>query len=127
MYRKKIMIIDDDSDDRFFFKEALTITLDSIECVEANGCVDALEKLKMTENLPDFIFLDINMPRIDGSECLKNLKSNEKLKHIPVIVYSTHFSEASEKEFYKLGASRCLTKAMDLKQLPDQILEAIGG
>jgi CheY-like chemotaxis protein len=125
MERKKIMIIDDDSDDRFFFKEALGIMFSSVECIEAKGCMDAFELLNLQEELPHFIFLDINMPRIDGHECLKQLKSHEKFKNIPVVVYSTHFSKKSENELINLGASSCLEKTMDLKTLPKQILKVI--
>ena len=125
MERKKIMIIDDDSDDRFFFKEALGMIFSSLECIEGKGCADAFEVLNMNEELPHFIFLDINMPRIDGYECLKQLKSQEKFKHIPVIMYSTHFSQKSENELINLGATSCIEKAMDLKTLPEQILKVI--
>jgi CheY-like chemotaxis protein len=125
MERKKIMIIDDDSDDRFFFKEALGMMFSTVECIEAKGCMDAFELLNLQEELPHFIFLDINMPRIDGHECLRQLKSHEKFKNIPVVVYSTHFSKKSENELINLGASSCLEKAMDLKTLPKQILKVI--
>lgn len=120
------MIIDDDADDRFFFKSALSKMRLTMDCIEVNGGKEALELLRKAIQLPDYIFLDINMPRIDGRECLKQLKSDEKLKHIPVIMYSTSFSEESIIEFHKLGALSCLFKPTDLKKLPAQILEAIG-
>ncbi|WP_339702346.1 response regulator [Algoriphagus aquimarinus] len=126
MKLKNIMIIDDDADDRFFFKDALAKMPHAVECMEANGGQEAFELLRKASQLPNYIFLDINMPRIDGRECLKQLKSDEKLKHIPVIMYSTSFSEESIIEFHKLGASSCLYKPTDLKKLPAQILEAIG-
>jgi CheY-like chemotaxis protein len=125
MERKKIMIIDDDSEDRFFFKEALDMMVYSVECIEAKGCVDSFEVLNREEELPHFIFLDINMPKIDGRECLQQLKSHEKFKHIPVIVYSTYFSEKFRNELINLGASSCIEKAMDLKTLPEQLFEII--
>jgi CheY-like chemotaxis protein len=127
MDHKNFMIIDDDADDRFFFKSALKKMLTSIECMEANGAHEAFELLRKAIQLPNYIFLDINMPRMDGRECLKRLKSDEKLKHIPVIMYSTSFSEESIIEFYKLGALSYLNKPTDLNKLPEQILEAIGG
>ena len=67
--KKVFMLIDDDEDDRFFFKEALTDVLGSVDCLEANGCVEGLELLRKAEPLPHFIFLDINMPGMDGREC----------------------------------------------------------
>ncbi len=125
MEQKYFMIIDDDADDRFFFQDALTKMPNSVQFVEANGCEEALEILITAEQLPHFIFLDINMPRIDGRECLKQLKSVVKLKHIPVIMYSTSFSEESINEFHELGASSYLNKPTDMNKLPAQILEAI--
>lgn len=119
------MIIDDDRDDRFFFKEALTKMLCSVKCLGANGGIEALELLRKTKQLPNFIFLDLNMPQMDGRECLKQLKSDQKLKNIPVIMYSTSFSEETINELYELGASRFLNKPEDINQLPAQIIEAI--
>lgn len=93
MKKQFFMIIDDDEDDRFFFKEVITEMLDSAVCVEAYDGADALDQLGKAEELPNFIFLDVNMPRMDGSECLKELKRDAKLKSIPVIMYSTTFSQ----------------------------------
>jgi len=123
--QKIFMIIDDDADDRMFFKEALKEMLPSSACLEANGGIEALQQLRNTEQLPDFIFLDINMPRMDGRECLKELKRDAELKNIIVIMYSTSFTVESIDEFYKLGASSYLNKPTDMNKLPEQILEAI--
>lgn len=120
-----IMIIDDDADDRFFFKDVVKKMPRSFSCMEANGCEEAIGLLRTAAHLPHFIFLDINMPRLDGRECLKQLKKDAKLKHIPVIMYSTSFSEETIREFHNLGASNYLEKPTDLNRLPEQILEAI--
>jgi len=125
MVQKFFMIIDDDKDDRFFFKEALKKMLPSSICLEANGGIEALELLRTAEQLLDFIFLDINMSRMDGRECLKELKKDAKLKNISVIMYSTSSTEESIAEFLKLGASSYLNKPTDMNKLPEQILEAI--
>ncbi len=125
MERKIYMIIDDDQDDRFFFKEALTEMLISIECLEAKGGKEALALLRKTEQLPHFIFLDINMPIMDGRECLKELKKDAKLQNIPVIMYSTSFTDKSIAEIQALGASNYLNKPADINKLSEQILRAI--
>ncbi|MEO6169237.1 MAG: response regulator [Chitinophagales bacterium] len=122
---KYFMIIDDDADDRMFFKEALKEVLPSSVCLEANGGIEALQLLRKSEKLPDFIFLDINMPRMDGRECLKELKRDGKIKDVPVAMYSTSFNEETINEYYKLGASSFLNKPTDINKLPAQILEAI--
>ncbi len=125
MQQQIFMIIDDDADDRFFFKDAVTRLPSSVKFMEANGCEEALELLSTAEALPHFIFLDINMPRLDGRDCLKLLKRDAKLKHIPVIMYSTSFCEDSINEFHTLGASTYLKKPTDMNQLPEQIFEVI--
>ncbi|MGV9004941.1 response regulator [Flavobacterium sp.] len=119
------MIIDDDEDDKFFFKEATEAMNTSCECLEASDGVDALKQLRKIEILPNFIFLDVNMPRMDGRECLTELKKDEKLKNIPVIMYSTSFSKESIEEFRILGSSHYLYKPTDMNKLPEQISLAI--
>jgi CheY-like chemotaxis protein len=119
------MIIDDDEDDRFFFKEAITDMFSSAVCLEATDGVHALNHLQKAEQLPNFIFLDINMPRMDGKECLKELKKDATLKDIPVIMYSTYSSEKSIEEFRVLGSSHFLFKPTDMNKLPQQIREVI--
>jgi CheY-like chemotaxis protein len=84
---KILMIVDDDKDDRFFFCSAIRKNNPSYECIEAENGADALKQLRTTKQLPDFIFLDLNMPKMDGRECLKELKKDETLKKIPVIIW----------------------------------------
>lgn len=119
------MIIDDDKDDRLFFREALTGLLSTSSCLEAHNGEEALSQLRKVEQLPDFIFLDVNMHRMDGKECLKELKKDAKLRSIPVIMYSTSFSKESIEEFRTLGSSHYLEKPTDMSKLPEQILLAI--
>jgi CheY-like chemotaxis protein len=127
MEKNIFMIIDDDDDDRFFFKEVITKMFHLAVCVEVYDGADALSQLRKAEKLPNYIFLDVNMPRMDGRECLKQLKKDASLKHIPVIMFSTSFTEKSINEFHKLGASNCLNKPTDMNKLPEQIMEAIKG
>lgn len=123
--KKNFLIIDDDQDDRFFFKEAIEGMFNSSVCLQANDGADALNQLRKAKQLPDFIFLDVNMPRMGGRECLKELKKDAKLKRIPVIMYSTSFSKESIEEFRTLGSSHYLTKPTDMNKLPEQISKAI--
>lgn len=119
------MIIDDDADDRMFFKEALKDILPLWVCLEAFDGIEALNQLRKTAQIPSFIFLDMNMPRMDGRECLRELKQDATLKAITVIMYSTSFTEQNRIEFHALGALSCLSKPTDLNKLPEQILKAI--
>lgn len=119
------MIIDDDKDDRFFFVEALAELDCCSGCIEACDGAAALKILREAQQLPDYIFLDVNMPRMNGRECLLEIKKDVKLKDISVIMYSTCFTHQSRSEFGALGAANYLLKPTDINTLPAQIVNAI--
>lgn len=101
----KILLVDDDSDDRFFFREALQMIDTDILCDTARDGEEALTKLYAVTEKPDIIFMDINMPVLDGNECLKKIQSNEKLRSIPVVMCSTSTNEDEIHRLQSLGAS----------------------
>src|ERR1043165_6124750 len=83
-----ILLADDDKDDRFFFDKALgSISLPS-DFVAVEDGEKLMSWLRKAAKLPDVLFLDINMPRKNGAECLAEIKSDPVLKKIPRIVYS---------------------------------------
>jgi CheY-like chemotaxis protein len=123
--KKLLMIVDDDKDDRFFFRSAIRKNNPSFECVEAENGVEALQQLRTTEQLPDFIFLDLNMPKMDGRECLKELKKDKTLKNIPVIIYSTSEFKLDKEVTKELGADFFLTKLSDIYPLPEELVKAM--
>ncbi|WP_456311589.1 response regulator [Pseudomonas shirazensis] len=88
---KNILLIDDDSDDTLFFVEALSAVNNEVVCRTTLNPARAWEELETLEELelPDIIFLDYNMPVINGLEFIKRMQSLERLKHIEVIVLST--------------------------------------
>lgn len=111
-------IVDDDTDDQEIFLAAVKEVDDSIECVTVDNCEEALSKLKKASGkLPDFIFLDLNMPRINGRQCLVELKKLAHLKHIPVIIYSTSSLKKDIEETTKLGADMFITKPSRFEDL----------
>jgi CheY-like chemotaxis protein len=120
-----LMIVDEDRDDRFFFKNALREIDEEYKCVEAFNGLDALEKLRSAEILPDYIFLDLNMPLMSGKECLIALKSDPVLSHIPVIIYSTSSYWQDIEITTTLGAAYYLTKVWDINKLPTEIINAM--
>ena len=122
---KVLMIVDDDKDDRFFFRSAIRKYNPSYECIEANNGEDALNQLRKAKQLPDFIFLDLNMPKIDGRECLIELKKDKTLKAIPTIIYSTSDSKIDIELFKELGADYFLTKLSDIYSLPEELIDAM--
>ena len=123
--KKLLMIVDDDKLDRSFFCSAIRKNNPAYECIEAINGDDALKQLRKTKNLPDFIFLDLYMPKMDGRECLKELKSDKMLKNIPVIIYSTLDDEVNFKLTQELGADYFLAKLSDIYPLPEELAHAM--
>lgn len=100
-----ILLADDDRDDCFFFKNALS----KLSIPTKFHIVEDGERLikylsANTNNLPEVLFLDFNMPRKNGAECLREIKRNPKLKSLPVIIYSTSLHEAIADDLYEEGA-----------------------
>jgi CheY-like chemotaxis protein len=117
-----ILLVDDDNDDREIFQIVLSGVDKSIKLTTACDGVDALQKLSTaTEGEVDLIFLDINMPRMDGIECLQQIKKNARLKNIPVIIYSTTSQENFVNKTLALGAISYLTKCNSFESLSESL------
>lgn len=111
MKQLHVLLADDDEDDRFFFKEGLKeSTLSTRLSTVPDG--EHLMRLLLNESfpLPDVLFLDLNMPRKNGFECLSEIKSNDKLKLLPVVVYSTSFEQEVVNQLYQAGAEYFIRK-----------------
>ncbi len=111
-------LADDDEDDRMLFSEALSEINPSIKCVMAKNGEEAL--FLLTNGLfepPDYIFLDLNMPVMNGLKCLAEIKKRPELSHIPVVVYSTSSKKEYEEESKKLGAMNFFSKPPDFTGL----------
>ena len=119
-----VFYADDDPEDCELFKEALEHIDVDIKTVIAKDGREALAFLSHTPDLPNYIFLDINMPMVDGKKCLIEIKKNMKLKNIPVIMYSTTSDTNEIREYYKLGAHDFLIKPNNFNTLCD-CLESI--
>lgn len=120
-----VMIIDDDADDRFFLETAIQKINNNINVLQAKNGEEAIAQLKGLKVYPEFIFLDLNMPVMNGVEFLKLLKSDENLKHIPIVIYTTSVSPEDMKVTSELGAAYFLPKTADLGKLPSKVLFAI--
>ena len=117
-----VLNVDDDLEDREFFCEALREVDPSITCLIAGSGMEALSLLEEQNPLPDYIFLDINMPMMDGKQCLKMLKSIPHLEPIPVIMYSTSTDTREIRECYRLGAEDFLIKPHSYEKLVNDLM-----
>ena len=88
-----ILLVDDDNDDLEVLQETIAKINPVIKCETAKNGFDALIALDKLVQLPRIIFLDVNMPRMNGKECLTKIRSNPKLTDLPIIMYSTAFDE----------------------------------
>lgn len=110
-------MIDDDQDDREIFREAVQKCNPSIETIFANDGAEALQILNRRDIQPDAIFLDNNMPRMDGVQCLMKLKSIQRTKSIPIVMYTTAGNAVQEQYILSLGADYFLKKTNTFNQL----------
>lgn len=111
-----ILIVDDDAEDIELFTEAVLEIDENIHCVEAYNGIEALKVLRRNALLPNYIFLDINMPLMNGRKCLEEIKNSANYRHIPVIIYSTTTDQRQIDEFRALGAD-FLTKPNSFDEL----------
>lgn len=124
----KIVLADDDESDRINFVDAFEELKIKSEVNTVNDGVNLMEYLeKRSGNLPDIVFLDLNMPRKNGLECLKEIRQNPRLKEIIVAIYSTSSSEKDIDSTLINGANVYIKKPNDfetLKQVLDKIVRA---
>jgi len=112
------LIVDDDADDRMLVIESVREIDETIECKIARNGEQALELLRNIEvPLPNFIFLDIRMPRLNGKKCLFEIKKDERLKHIPVIIYTTSKAVEESKELRAMGAFHFISKPRNADEI----------
>jgi CheY-like chemotaxis protein len=119
-----ILIAEDDADDRFLLQAAFQENgfRDKLQFVD-NGVelMEYLSSLTKGEDdntlLPKFILLDLNMPKKDGREVLKEIKQHPELKKIPVVIFSTTNNEQEMRRCYELGANSYITKPNSFEHL----------
>jgi len=127
-----ILLADDDADDCFFFEKALREISIPTQLTTVNDGERLMDHLsKNREQLPDVLFLDLNMPRKSGFECLTEITENIILKDIPVVMFSTSYTLDRNYEqsmidvLYKMGAQDYIRKPGDFAKLKELIHEAL--
>jgi len=122
----QVLLADDDKDDRLFFKYAIEELKIQTIVSTVNDGVELMAYLSNTGNqLPDLIFLDLNMPRKGGMECLKEIRANSLFNDLSVAIYSTSASEKDIEESFVLGANIYITKPNDFTSLKKILAEVI--
>ena len=121
-----ILYVDDDQEDLEIFEEAINTISSSIKFLSARSAVDALELLGQQKELPNMIFVDINMPVMSGKEFLKTVKINRQLRNIPVVMYTTSRQQTEKDECKQLGAKDFITKPATFPILIEKLKNAIG-
>jgi len=125
------LMADDDPDDRLLIKEAFQESLISNSIYFVEDGVELLDYLRWQDKFanpkdaptPDLILLDLNMPRKDGREALAEIKSDPRLRYIPVVVLTTSKAEEDIMRSYDIGAASYITKPVTF----DGLVEAIRG
>lgn len=125
MNPRRILLIDDDVDDQLIFTDMISEITTGVECIIAGNGVEGLQLLKSGAPAPSLIFLDLNMPLMNGFDCLKRIKEDKKLKHIPVIIFTTSDSPVDKKRTSEQGAEMFLTKTPDFKKLKSKLSEIL--
>ena len=124
---KDILLVDDDLDDTGLFQEALSVVDPQIKFHSAKNGTKALEFLLGKEPItPDLIFLDINMPEMNGWRCLTELKNTPPLRHIPVVMYSTSIMKMDGQKALSLGAIGIYQKPERFEGLKQLLKTVIG-
>ncbi len=131
-FHKQVILIAEDSDDDYeitvyALKRSGNLSNQILRCENGQELLDHLEQCVTTPSeqpglqYPGIILLDLNMPGIDGWTALREIKSTETLKHIPVVVLTTSDDERDIKECYELGADTYLQKPVSLPGFLDAI------
>ncbi|MCW3091565.1 MAG: response regulator [Ferruginibacter sp.] len=129
MSKHLILIAEDDADDRYLMKTALEETGMAGEVkyvengVEVINFLDSISAQAGQLNYPKFILLDLNMPKMDGREVLKKIKSTDAYRKIPVIIFSTTKNQLEVKRCYDLGANTYVVKPVSYDTLVATIRE----
>lgn len=121
-----VLLADDDRDDCFFFREVLEeLGVASILRTVSNGEELMQLLLDRPDQLPDILFLDLNMPLKTGMECLSEIKTDNRLKQLPVIIFSTSFKTEVVDMLYDMGAFHYIRKPSEFTNLRKVIKEAL--
>ncbi len=121
-----VVLADDDEDDRLFFTEAFEELKIRTRVDTYKDGVELMDALNTSDNpLPNILFLDLNMPKKSGFECLMELKKDKKFDNIAIAIYSTSASEEDIENTFVNGANIYIKKPNDFKNLKKVLTEIV--
>jgi CheY-like chemotaxis protein len=121
-----LILADDDEDDRFFFTDAFSELKINTKVNTFNDGVELMNYLNKEDALmPNVLFLDLNMPKKTGIECLIEIKANTKMSGIAIVIYSTSASEEDIEKTFVLGANIYIKKPDSFKKLKKILSEVV--
>jgi len=121
-----IILADDDIDDRLFFTDAFEELKINTKVKTLNDGQELMDYLNSEEAIiPHVLFLDLNMPRKNGIECLTEMKQNEKFNEVAIAIYSTSASEEDIENTFVLGANIYIKKPDDFNKLKKILSEVV--
>lgn len=120
-----ILLADDDEDDCLFFKEALEELPISTKLTTVTDGNQLMHLLNTTDILPHVLFLDLNMPRKNGYECLSEIQISPSLRELPVIIFSTSFDKDSVNQLHDYGAHYYIRKPGEFNDLKNVLHKAL--
>ncbi|MFQ5519034.1 MAG: response regulator [Mariprofundus sp.] len=109
---KRMMFVDDNLDERLLIRRQAGKIAVGLDVIEASGGQQAIDQLQQmsADELPSMVLLDLKMPKVDGLQVLQWIRSNQKTKHVPVVMFSTSDDEQDIANSYELGANSYVVK-----------------
>jgi CheY-like chemotaxis protein len=123
--QKHILLADDDMDDCLLFANVLEELLLPVKLTLIHDGEELTQLLYESQQMPDIVFLDLNMPRKNGLACLAEIKKSEKLRQLPVVIFSTSYEVEVINRLYSIGAQFYIRKPNDFSQLRTVVEHAL--
>lgn len=120
-----VLLIDDDEDDRSVFTSAMVTISERTHCITLEDAALALQRLEEKQLTPHVIFLDLNMPKMDGKEFFTTIKGRQNLNHIPIVIFSTA-SYLKSRESEVLNAAPFISKPDTFNDLKEILQSYLG-
>jgi CheY-like chemotaxis protein len=118
---RRIFLVEDDEDDVLLFKEIMKEIDNTILLDHADDGRKALKKLQTMEVLPNVIFLDLNMPCMNGFEFMHTIKNDERLRQLPIVIFTSSNNPEDVEKTHKLGANIFLSKPVEYGLMKEKL------